>query len=620
MSLRSKYISIFLLGQLIAAVLVYCLVQNISAPTVLVLFGVATLSVLFVVDRWLLQPLKVLSREAASIASSEDTHRRLPLKGDSDIADISYSMNRMLDAIEDSRNELVTQNRLFRVILDSAPRGIALIKNRILDTPNREMLALTGYSESEWIGQDCRMLYESDSEYERIGKIAYGSLQNNGSVEMQTRWVRKNGESFPCHITVRAVDPDDSEKGFVLIAADVSKRLEAEADRKRMESHVWRSQKMHSLSLMAGSIAHNFNNLLQTVIGYQEFVQDELPADSESHHSMNVANYAARRAADLCVQMLAFVGQGERRDEEMSVLEMMWGMEKFLQDVLPPNVVMKFEMKSDTPDVICDAALIQQVIFNLMSNSIEAIGRNPGLITISTGMENYNREKLQYCRGESELAEGSYAYIQVDDNGGGIPENLIQNIFDPYFSTRFTGRGLGLSVVYGIVQSHHGGILVRNNARGASFRILLPALDQKKNHQYMETNKDKKELYKPGKVILIEENDDVQNIAEKMLQRIGFQVHACSDEVEAMMLLKTEEMDIQCVLAGYCRENRACEHLLEAFVEQNWDTPVILISDGVELDLKNFFHYAPVCGVLEKPFNLKELRETLNFVLGGEER
>ena len=265
------------------------------------------------------------------------------------------------------------------------------------------------------------------------------------------------------------------EHGVAIWARDVTEKRSAEEERRRLELEFHRGQRLESLGLLAGGVAHDFNNLLTGILGYAEVALRRLPAGAEATAPVREIAAAAQRAADLTQKMLAFAGGGPLTFAWISLNEVVQEMVELARPALPSGRRVELALAHPAPGLEADATQMRQVVLNLLLNASEAIADENGAIRIETGEVYCESERLAASVLGVELPEGRYAYVRVIDDGVGMPAGVRERVFGPFFTTKFTGRGLGLAAVLGIVRAHRGAIEVDSEpGRGAAFTVLLP--------------------------------------------------------------------------------------------------------------------------------------------------
>ena len=260
---------------------------------------------------------------------------------------------------------------------------------------------------------------------------------------------------------------------------EMRKRIQAEEELRNIEI-----RKNESLKIMAGSIAHKFNNLLMVVLGSLEMVMAYLSQDSPIRNDIERAENAANDAAQLSKLMLTYVGQNFAPFKAVKPSLYYKEIESLLSKYIPDNISIFKNFSDELPEIWCATTQMKQIIENLVVNAVEAIGEQKGTITLTIGLKTCNREFFEQSSLNQDQAEGDYIFFEVSDTGIGMKKDVISKIFDPYFSTKFIGRGLGLAAVYGIVQVHKGTIVVESEpGKGTAIGIYLPVTNPDIDHK-----------------------------------------------------------------------------------------------------------------------------------------
>jgi signal transduction histidine kinase len=266
--------------------------------------------------------------------------------------------------------------------------------------------------------------------------------------------------------------------GAVGLFEDISERKRAEAERNRLEQRLQQAQKAESLGRMAASVAHHFNNTLMVVTGNLELVLDDLPEEGDAVDCIREAMKASHRAVEVSRLMLAYLGQTFVKKERLDLAEYS-GEVLALEDVTNGRSVrLNTDMPSPGPIILGQPLHIKQILTNLISNAVEAIGEREGNVAVSVRTVSKEEiQELQFHPLDWQPSLTSYVCLSVSDNGCGMDEPTIGKIFDPFFTTKFLGRGLGLAVVLGLVRAHEGAITVESRqGRGSTFRVFFPLI------------------------------------------------------------------------------------------------------------------------------------------------
>ncbi len=403
--------------------------------------------------------------------------------------------------------------------------------------------------------------------------------------------------------------------GGVMVFRDVT-------ERRRTEAALLQAQKLESLGVLAGGIAHDFNNLLVGILGYAGLVLDQLPHHSPSRESVTKIKAAALRAAEMVQQMLTYVGSDASPVEPVNLNLIVEEMANLVQLSISKNVSIKNNFAPNLPAVEADPTQIRQVVMNLIINASEAFGEKNGVITISTGVAPASRAYLDVCFFGHGLPEGSYAYLEVADTGKGMDEEARSKIFDPFYTSKSTGRGLGLAAVSGIVRSHHGAIHLRSTpGQGAAFRVLLPtqvkAADslRREAHEPASTTLSMHEKNRGRTVLVIDDDEVVRTVTVEILEQLGYIVSSAGDGREGIKAFRARADEIDCVLLDLSMPHPNGEKVFAEIRKIKSDAQIILMSGFNEDEATRRFSGIGLAGFLHKPYTNRELQEKLNQAL-----
>ncbi len=270
-------------------------------------------------------------------------------------------------------------------------------------------------------------------------------------------------------------DDDGQVIAGVLVARDITSHRQREREQLQIERKLQEALFLENLSVLAEGIAHDFNNILTSIIGYAELTMLDLPAHEPARASVDAIVGGARRASDLTRQLLAYAGKGRFAVQALELSALVSDQATLLHGLLGPGATLALSLAEPLPPVAVDASQIEQLLIQLVKNAAEALDHSLGTITISTRLAALSREKLDGLIFGAGLLPGQYVGLTIADNGPGMDEATLARAFTPFFSTKFTGRGLGLAAVHGIVRSHDAALQAESApGRGATFRIWFP--------------------------------------------------------------------------------------------------------------------------------------------------
>lgn len=270
-------------------------------------------------------------------------------------------------------------------------------------------------------------------------------------------------------------DDDGLVMAGVLVARDITSHREREREQLQVERKLQEALFLENLSVLAEGIAHDFNNILTSIIGYAELTMLDLPAHDPARTNVDAIVSGARRASDLTRQLLAYAGKGRFAVQTLELNALVSGLTTLLLGLLGPGATLTLQLAEPLPPITVDASQIEQMLIQLIKNAAEALDKGLGTVTISTKLTALSREKLDGLTFGAGLLPGLYVCLAITDNGPGMDEATLARIFTPFFTTKFTGRGLGLAAVYGIVRSHDAALHAESTpGQGATFRIWFP--------------------------------------------------------------------------------------------------------------------------------------------------
>jgi signal transduction histidine kinase len=396
---------------------------------------------------------------------------------------------------------------------------------------------------------------------------------------------------------------------------ELAERKRLEEEQRKWERQQQQLQKAESLNRMAGAIAHHFNNMLGAVIGNLELAVEDLPPESPVE-LLGQALKASHRAAEVSSLMLTYLGQSVGRREPLDLSGLCRRSLPLLRVGLGKNTVLESDVSSPGPIIKANADQMQQVLRNLVTNAFESLGDVQGTIhlrirTVSLAeIPATHRSPIDW-----QPSKDAFACIEVQDSGSGITEGEIDQIFDPFFSTKFTGRGLGLPVVLGIVRAHQGLITVESaRGQGSIFKVFFPLSSEQVPRQPLAVVKPP-EMKPGGMVLLVDDEDMVRKMAATMLGRIGYRVIEARDGVEAVDIFRQHQSGIGVVLCDLTMPRMDGWETLAALRDIEPGIPIILASGYSEAQVMQGDHPRPPQAFLHKPYQSADLKAALALAL-----
>ncbi|HEY6000471.1 MAG TPA: response regulator [bacterium] len=414
-----------------------------------------------------------------------------------------------------------------------------------------------------------------------------------------------------CSVSVFSPEPGL----FAALVEDLTEVRRERQEREAMERRMQQSQKLESLGILAGGIAHDFNNLLVGMLGNLDLALVQTGPDSPAGASLQRAENAARRAADLVNQMLAYSGRGRFVVERVDLSRLVAEMGSLLSAALSKTARLRLGLAAGLRPVEGDATQLRQVVMNLLTNASDAIGERDGVIDVTTGSVEADRASLDGALFGDTLYPGEYVYLEVADTGRGMDAGTSARIFDPFFTTKGQGRGLGLAAALGIVRSHRGTLSVRSApGAGTCIRVLFPAAEGAVPAEDAASGERPggavaaEPAAAAGTVLVVDDEEAVRKVARDILEAQRFAVLTACDGQEGIEALHAHRDEVAAVLLDLTMPRMGG---LEASREMRRiapGVPVILCSGYTEGEISE---EAAADGFLQKPFRLQALVSTV---------
>jgi len=462
---------------------------------------------------------------------------------------------------------------------------------------------MTGYALEDIIGKPILdLVHPLDQDLVRSRSQA---RLRGGSVPLryEFRLLTKNGETRWIDYAAGTVTLGDRLLALGT-AFDVTERVKATEARLKVERKLLEAQKLESLGLLAGGVAHDFNNLLTVIQGNAGMAREAADEPEVAKGCLRNIEDTCRRASDLVRQMLAYSGRGRVQVQDLDLNRLVREIAQLLSVSIPKSVSLHFELANGLPPVSADAAQLQQVVMNLVTNAAEAIGEAAGCVTLRTGTRDLGETDVTGLQVAEALDPGPFVFLEVADTGSGMDREIQARIFDPFFTTKFTGRGLGLAAMQGIVRGHGGGVEIQSSpGAGTVFRVYLPA--QSGSIQIPETAPILPRMEGPGfgLVLVADDEPGIREFVKYILEGAGFEVILAADGVDAVEQVRAHQQELRLVLLDLTMPRQGGEEALTEMRALGFRAPVIRWSGYTQQD-SSLDGRTPF---LRKPFSSEEL-------------
>ncbi|HPJ95016.1 MAG TPA: PAS domain S-box protein [Deltaproteobacteria bacterium] len=445
-------------------------------------------------------------------------------------------------------------------------------------------------------------------------QIFIEALKKAGKIRNYEVTLRRRDNGKPIFVTTNSQiysDKDGNLSGIDGILYDISERKQVEEEKKKLEAQLAQAQKMESIGTLAGGIAHDFNNILSAIIGYSELALGDISDQEKAIAEINEVIRASERAKNLVSQILTFSRKTEIKYLPLELPTLIKESLKMLRSVIPTTVDIRSDIiKSGL--VMSDPTQIHQLIMNLCTNAAHAMDETGGILSVSLQKAHIEKEGAVRL----DLSPGPYLRFSVSDTGHGMTPEIMERVFEPYFTTKELGRGtgLGLSVVHGIVKSHGGAVTCKSAPGvGTTFDIFLPELVLK-----TEALKPTKEESLPTgteRILYIDDEPALTGIAEKMLGKLGYDVTTLNSSLKALEVFRATPDTFDLVITDMTMPGMTGDKLAQKFMEVRPDIPVILCTGYSEHISAERAESKGIREYLMKPLQQKVLAETIRKVL-----
>jgi PAS domain S-box-containing protein len=510
------------------------------------------------------------------------------------------------DITERKRRE-DTQRRLSTAIEQAAEGILITDTDGIIQYVNPSLEHISGYNKTELLGTKSN-IFKSDEHDQALFKDLWDTI-NAGNV-----WTgrftnkRKDGVLYYVDATITPVK-DSSGKiiNFVVVKRDVTERLE-------LSRQLLQAQKMEAIGTLAGGVAHDFNNILQIVLGYSEVLLQGKKAPEFDYEDVEKIYQAGKRGAELVKGLMMFSRKAEIQPKPINLNEQVEQLTRMLARTIPKMIEIERILAPDLAIINADATQMDQVVMNLAVNAKDAM-HDEGKLTIETASVVLDDE---YCRAHAGVSPGPYVLLMVSDTGHGMNKEILARIFEPFFTTKAEGKGtgLGLSTVYGIVKQHNGSIDCESEpGHGTTFKIYVPAISRREAVSESTT----KETGPKGgteTILVVDDEESVRGMIGQILSRAGYKLMTACDGKEALDLYKQEGAKISLVILDLMMPKMGGQKCLEELLKINPQAKVLIatgVSSNNQQTSLTIDSGAKV--VIHKPYDINLLLTTVRDIL-----
>jgi signal transduction histidine kinase/CheY-like chemotaxis protein len=440
------------------------------------------------------------------------------------------------------------------------------------------------------------------------GHIATGSIEK--------RYRHKDGRTVYALINAGLVrDASGAPRYYAGQTTDITERHRERLEHAQLERQLLDAQKYESLGLLAGGLAHDFNNLLTTILGHASLARLKLPSDSPARNSLSLIEQATETASGLCRQLQAYAGGGPMVTKPLDLKSTVEATAELLRVSLGANTGLEICAESSLPAIVADPSQLRQLVMNLVINASDALGPRRGTIRVVAHRKHCEGEWLATAHAGRDLTPGEYVCLEVADDGPGMDQRLQTRVFDPYFSTKGQGRGLGLAAVLGIMRGLGGAVHLRSApGKGTVFTLVFLAA----NAAYATGTTPPLPVgwRGSGKVLVVDDDNQVRPVIAAITERFGFTVVQAASGPEALTLFREHGPAIRLALLDITMPVMDGFETLAELRKLAPELNAIFISGYTEQDARQRFPDLHKMSFLPKPCTLNSLGSAIRNVLG----
>ncbi|MCA1901128.1 MAG: PAS domain S-box protein [Candidatus Hydrogenedens sp.] len=516
-----------------------------------------------------------------------------------------------LKAIIDTLNETMS---ILKALIDSAPMGVVAINTEgNIEFWNKATEEIFGWDSDEVISNPVVSFIPRITQLILDYHKEDSGGENTLSYEFEIDECNKRGELLNLRIIYRSVQITEGKMLHLILIQDITniKRIQMEQEQLRLQ--LQHTQKLESLGVMSGAIAHDFNNILMAIMGNIDLALLDL------HNPDAIKNYlvgideSVKSAAELCKELLVFSGKKQQPHQVLNINKIICEMEHLLKISVSKKVLLEFELGTEDMMIFGEPGQFRSILLNLVINASDAIGNHSGLIRVKTYIVDYDTGLMRTAWFKEGIEPKKYVVLEVSDTGCGMDKDVISKIFDPFFTTKDKGRGLGLAMVMGAIRAHSGTIKVYSElGKGTVFKVYLPYT--KPNGTYVEVEVQEKWQGK-GTILFADDEAIILQITVKMLEKMGFNVISAKDGREAVELFEQNKECICAVILDITMPYLDGIEVARHIRSKSSDIPIFLSSGLLKHTLDEKELGFSIQGFLNKPYNMNVLSKMLQTYL-----
>jgi PAS domain S-box-containing protein len=519
---------------------------------------------------------------------------------------------RLKKLVTERTEELRSSNLLLKAVIEGTTDAVFLknLEGRYL-LANSAALQAIGKAESEVIGKDDSELFPVESA--RVIKEADLIVLESGQSQIsEERLETSSGISYWLANKSPYRDPEGDIIGLIGISRNISDLKKNEEEKKALQKQLIQAQKMESIGTLAGGIAHDFNNILAAIMGYAEMVRDSSPAGSQAAEDLDQVLLAGERAKALVKQILTFSRLTDSKKLPIQPAVIIKETIKLLRSSIPATIAIKQEIAADSDFILADPTELHQIILNFCTNAFHAMEEKGGILAIALQSQTITEDELP---SRYDVKPGKFVQLTIADTGSGIAPEILEKIFDPYFTTKEIGKGtgMGLSIAHGIVKSCDGFITCRSKpGEGTVFQVFFPVIADEISPVAQHAD-----LIRFGseRILFVDDEEMIAEMGKNMLERLGYRVTARSDSSEALAVFRNQPDGFDLVITDQTMPGMTGSDLARRMLEIRPEMPIILCTGYSSLVSEEQARALGIKGFALKPLTKKDIAALIRKVL-----